>query len=191
MPGGASRSQRLWAILLVLDSFFVIVFGGALAAKVYQHWQATPAPVEPPLQTKTPPPPEKPAEEPPKAEQALPPEAPAAAPSVPAKPAAPPTPAEKPAAEKPAPEKPPAAKAVPVQFQLKTPEAQGVALVGAFIVRGGKKPMVDRGEGRWTVTLYLTPNTYRYNFLVDGKKILDPENPKAEREASVLIVPQP
>ncbi|MEQ1918516.1 MAG: hypothetical protein ABL955_04905, partial [Elusimicrobiota bacterium] len=33
-------SHKLWAFLLVLDSVFVIVFAGAVAAKVYQHWKA-------------------------------------------------------------------------------------------------------------------------------------------------------
>ncbi|MDP3544188.1 MAG: hypothetical protein Q8T11_17115 [Elusimicrobiota bacterium] len=33
-------SHKLWAFLLVLDSLFVIVFAGAVAAKVYQHWKA-------------------------------------------------------------------------------------------------------------------------------------------------------
>ena len=37
-------SHKLWAFLLVLDSVFVIVFAGALAAKVYQHWKAPVAP---------------------------------------------------------------------------------------------------------------------------------------------------
>ena len=35
-------SHGLWLSLLVLDSIFVIVFGGAVAAKVYQYWK-TPA----------------------------------------------------------------------------------------------------------------------------------------------------
>src|SRR5438128_2525040 len=47
-PASGSRGQRLWAVLLVLDAFFVIVFGGALAAKIYSHLQAPPAPVAPP-----------------------------------------------------------------------------------------------------------------------------------------------
>ncbi len=40
-------SHTLWAFLLVLDSVCVIVFAGAVAAKVYQHWKApvlSPAP---------------------------------------------------------------------------------------------------------------------------------------------------
>ncbi|HEX4047871.1 MAG TPA: hypothetical protein VH309_08560, partial [Elusimicrobiota bacterium] len=41
-------SHGLWLFLLVLDSIFVIVFGGAVAAKVYQYWRA-PAPVAVPM----------------------------------------------------------------------------------------------------------------------------------------------
>jgi cytoskeletal protein RodZ len=36
-------SHRLWAFLLVLDSLFVIVFAGAVAASVYHYWKS-PAP---------------------------------------------------------------------------------------------------------------------------------------------------
>ena len=39
-PETPRGSHRLWAFLLILDSVFVIVFGGAVAAKVYQHWKA-------------------------------------------------------------------------------------------------------------------------------------------------------
>jgi hypothetical protein len=42
-----SGSHGLWLFLLVLDSIFVIVFGGAVAAKVYQYWK-TPAVVAAP-----------------------------------------------------------------------------------------------------------------------------------------------
>ena len=34
-PETPRGSHRLWAFLLILDSVFVIVFGGAVAAKVY------------------------------------------------------------------------------------------------------------------------------------------------------------
>ena len=36
----SSGSHRLWAFLLVLDSIFVIVFSGAVAAKIYRHWES-------------------------------------------------------------------------------------------------------------------------------------------------------
>lgn len=74
-------------------------------------------------------------------------------------------------------------------FRLKAPGAKSVELVGAFIVRGGKKRMVEHSDELWTLTLYLTPNTYRYHFLVNGKKKLDPENPNGARGASILTVP--
>ncbi len=80
-------------------------------------------------------------------------------------------------------------KAVPVDFHLKAPNAQDVELAGPFIVRGGKKPMKSHDGGDWTITLYLTPNTYRYHFIVDGKKTLDPENSNTDRGASVVTVP--
>ncbi len=45
-PAPAPRgSHRLWAFLLVLDAIFVIVFAGALAAKIFQHWSAPVAPL--------------------------------------------------------------------------------------------------------------------------------------------------
>jgi enterochelin esterase family protein len=73
-----------------------------------------------------------------------------------------------------------------VEFKLKAPSAKKVQLVGAFIVRGGRKEMA-RGEGGvWTLTLYLTPNTYRYHFTVDGKRLSDPENPAS----SLVVKPQ-
>jgi len=205
-PAG-SRGQRLWAVLLVLDAFFVIVFGGALAAKIYSHLQApvvpvapqrrprpahAPEPAKPPEAAKPPAPaPAKPAQAPAKADQMKPPkpsllnEAPrheAAKPRGGAKTEAAPAPAPAASADG----KP---KAVSVEFKLTVPGAKRVELAGPFIVRGGgRMPMKDRGDGLWTLTLYLTPNTYRYHFLVDGKKTLDPQNPKTDRGASVVSV---
>lgn len=222
---GTAQGQRLWAVLLVLDAFCVIVFGGALAAKMYQHWQAPVPPLAPQrkparhVSASQPAAPGQPAAQP----AAKPAEAKAPAPVEKKAPAAvkaapapngmkPPKPSllhEAPKHEaaqlaggsgKTQPEKtsaktaPPASepsrtKAVPVDFRFKAPKADKVELAGPFIVRGGRKPMIDRGEGNWTITLYLTPNTYRYHFLVDGKKKLDPDNPKQDRGASVVTVP--
>ncbi len=213
---GRRRSQRLWAVLLVLDAFFVIIFGGALAAKVYQHWQAPPAPSTPrkgkPRQAAkaevprpTPPAPPEPAKPPEEPKAQVP--APQAPPVAPSRPAALPRPSlvqeipkprETPKPQEPAraPEKAPAqaekpspGKAIPVHFQLKAPGAKRVELVGAFIVRGGRKPMLAHEDGLWTLTLYLTPNTYRYFFVVNGKKTLDPKNPTTDRGASAITVP--
>lgn len=193
-------SPKLWAAALVVDSLFVIVFGGAVAAKIYQHWKA-PAPEAP----------RRSAARPPKAEPAKAPEPPKTAASPePAKPAPKPE-----AKEEPKPAEPPAKaplarpsvlseapkrratpapqgtsaapqKARPVEFKLKAPNAKKVYLVGAFIVRGGRKEMARAEGGTWTLTLYLTPDKYRYHFNVDGKRLSDPENPSS----SIVVAPQ-
>jgi hypothetical protein len=200
----SNRGQRLWAVLLVLDSFFVITFGGTLAMKLYQHSQAPAAPIPAPHGHRAPKAP-----------------APAPAPeSAPAKPAESPKPEAKsePAEKGPRPPKPsmlheapqhekaapkmsgatapsdaqtpaaPKGKALATEFTLKSPGAKSVDLVGAFIVHGGRKAMVSHPDGTWTLTLYLTPNTYRYWFSVNGKKTLDPQSAKIDRGASVVAV---
>ncbi|MBI5239718.1 MAG: hypothetical protein HY926_04540 [Elusimicrobia bacterium] len=218
-PRSGRSRPKLWGFLLVVDSILVIVFGGALAAQLYQHLWAAPTPVVAAARrTPKPVPPPAPPAEAPKPVEAPAPAAPsgsgerqpsrdggpsaagpkAAKPSWLAEPprgreaAKPQAPgAAKPSAAAPAPiaagEKP---RSVPVEFKLKASHAKTVQLAGAFIVRGGRKDMAEHEPGHWSLTLYLLPGTsYRYWFLVDGKKTLDPENSQVERGASVLVLP--
>ncbi|MCM2303487.1 MAG: hypothetical protein NDJ72_02205 [Elusimicrobia bacterium] len=99
------------------------------------------------------------------------------------------SPASKPAAPAPAAAADGKVKALRTEFKLHAPKAKNVELVGAFIVRGGRKDMSRDGDGTWTVTLYLNPGTYRYFFSVDKKKQLDPENPHSDKGASLLTIP--
>ncbi len=187
-PETPRGSHKLWAFLLVLDSVFVIIFAGAVAAKVYQYWKAPVLAPAPAARRRAAP-------------------APAAAPAPvavaePAKMLEPPKPAvveAKPAADAPRPAKPsmlsgapPAdgkVKALRTEFKLLAPKAKSVELVGAFIVRGGRKDMTRSDDGTWTVNLYLNPGTYRYFFSVDKKKQLDPANPLSDKSASLLTLP--
>ncbi len=200
-------SHKLWAFLLVLDSVFVIIFAGAVTAKVYQHWKA---PVIAPARIAR----RRPAKT---APAAVPVAAPAAAPVATSAPSPTPEPS-KPAAIAPRPPKPsmlteapkrretpklaaPPAKAddraigpgkikaLRTEFRVHAPQAKAVELVGAFIVRGGRKEMTRQDDGAWTVTLYLNPGSYRYFFFVDKKKQMDPENPHSEKGASLLTIP--
>lgn len=102
-------------------------------------------------------------------------------------------PAAKPAAKKEAVASPAAdnakIKAAPVEFKVSAPSAKSVALAGAFLVKGGKKDMLEESGGHWALTIYLKPGTYRYHFIIDGKKTLDSDNPRIERGSSVLVVP--
>ena len=212
-------SHKLWAFLLVLDSVFVIVFAGAVAAKVYQHWKSpvalAPVPrkrfvkaVETPVASTAPVPAPEPAKipEPPKPVAAVSKPAPDAPrppkPSMlaeapkhretpkPADAGGKSTPSAKPT---PTPQAPAAAdgkiKALRTEFKIRASNAKTVELVGAFIVRGGRKDMTRQDDGTWTVTLYLNPGSYRYFFSVDKKKQLDPENPNSEKGASLLTLP--
>jgi len=170
-------SQKIWAVLLVADSFFLILFGGALAATLYEHWQA-PQSSFAALEQKKPAAPTKTA-----ARVSAP--RPAAAQSN--KPA-PPVPKEaaatigKPAAAGPA-------RASPVVFKLKDSRARSVQLGGAFLIREGGKESMRRKKGVWTLKVYLMPGSYRYYFLVNGKKKLDPADSLRKNGDSLLIVP--
>jgi hypothetical protein len=199
----------------VVDSALVIVFGGALAAKLYQHFTAPVLVAQPgrhkpgkpvsPAKTEAPPAPVAP---PPAAKPAA---TPATAQLPPARPAPmadavkrretpkPQTPGPSMSAQQPATSAPPAATgsqpaenrhSVPIEFKIKASKARSVSLAGAFIVRGGRKEMNQQDDGMWTLTLYLLPGVnYRYWFVVDGKKTLDPDNSKVDRGASSLTLP--
>lgn len=196
-------SHRLWAVLLVLDAAFVIVFAGLVASKLYQHWMepvraaakvSRRAKAPPPLPAAVAPP----AVKIPQAQAA----APAPAPT-PAAPAVAPAPAPRAAPQSPAPTKARAAsrdaattvsaarsanKARAVDFRLRARRATSVDVVGAFIVHGGHKAMTRKANGVWTVRLYLNPGRYHYFFLVDGKRELDPSQPAYGSDASLLTV---
>lgn len=214
--------QKLWAALLLFDAALVIVFGGTVAAKLYQHLTlpaalspaqaqrrlpARPAPEAKPPQPDSTAQEERPSRaEDPRARNAAPAASDRAAEPQPARPtllAEPPNarPAPKPQAASGAAHRAAAApaapagagekvRAVPVEFKLAAPRARSVQLAGAFIVRGGRMDMARRGRGPWLLKLHLLPGaTYRYWFIVDGHKTLDPANPRAERGASVLSLP--
>ena len=188
-PRSPRGSHRLWAFLLILDAAFVIVFGGLVATKVYQSWDVTPAPLPPPT-------PRRRALKPAVAPAAA---APASAPppAAPAPLAAPPAPPPAPAvnARPPKPSLLEAAgaegkiKAVAAEFKLHAPHAESVQLIGAFIAHGGRKDMTLRRNGTWSEKLYLKPGEYRYYFMIDGKKTLDPKNAQTDRGASLLVIP--
>ncbi|MCF0178502.1 MAG: esterase, partial [Bacteroidales bacterium] len=62
-----------------------------------------------------------------------------------------------------------------VTFRLLAPNAKEVTLTGTGPI--GTVKMTKDKDGVWSVTIGpLTPNHYRYNFIVDGLKIIDPSN---------------
>lgn len=67
-----------------------------------------------------------------------------------------------------------------VTFRLPAPNAKQVFVEGNFFVgptNGTRIPMVKGKDGVWEATIGpFTPNIYRYSFIVDGLKIVDPNN---------------
>jgi HEAT repeat protein len=81
-----------------------------------------------------------------------------------------------------------AGKAHAVEFKFKAPQARSV-LLAVDAMAGKHKVMVRSVDGTWSVSLPLSPGSHRYQFIVDGKRTLDPENPAQERGASLITVP--
>jgi enterochelin esterase-like enzyme len=81
-----------------------------------------------------------------------------------------------------------------VTFRLLAPKAGEVTVSGEFM--SGSKPLQKDGKGLWSVTVGpLPPDIYAYQYLVDGLKIIDPNNPvvktgsRPSTTASLLEVP--
>jgi enterochelin esterase-like enzyme len=66
-----------------------------------------------------------------------------------------------------------------VTFRVHAPQATGVALTGEFMQ--GSKPLQKSGDGLWSITVGpLEPEIYNYNFIIDGVKTIDPNNPQVK-----------
>ncbi|MBI4052364.1 MAG: hypothetical protein HY400_07645 [Elusimicrobia bacterium] len=166
------RNKAFWAMLILLDFLFILVFGWSLATKVYLHMNrpyAIPPPRFEEVKQNINPPaiPETPAPQPvlPKPEKK--------------------TPRPSPQSE----ESESAEKAHRTTFQYVSKTAKEVQLTGGFVGWKRKSMSFNSLKNTWNLTLYLKPGTYQYHFLADGKKILDPKNPLQQNDQSILVVP--
>jgi hypothetical protein len=80
-----------------------------------------------------------------------------------------------------------------VFFTLVAPGAQNVYLVGDF---NNWNPTVERmpqSGDVFEISLYLVAGSYRYKFVVDGKWIVDPDNPNSDpsRGSPLVLVEKP
>ncbi|MBV8390025.1 MAG: hypothetical protein JO080_09525 [Mucilaginibacter sp.] len=62
--------------------------------------------------------------------------------------------------------------------------AKSVKLTGTFINWDKNGYTMSKKNGDWTISLNLKPGKYVYNFIVDGKSILDPDNKYWEQHNS-------
>jgi enterochelin esterase-like enzyme len=82
-----------------------------------------------------------------------------------------------------------------VAFRIYAPEAHEVTLAGGDIPEAARRTTPVRGEnGVWEVTVGpLVPGAYRYHFVVDKVRVLDPRNPATSESNmdawSIVYVP--
>lgn len=85
----------------------------------------------------------------------------------------------------------------PVHFEFHDTAARNVSIAGTFNDWHPEvSEMISMGSGKWAKDLELTPGTYEYRFVIDGKWVTDPRCthtvPNAFGETnSLLIVPEP
>jgi 1,4-alpha-glucan branching enzyme len=64
--------------------------------------------------------------------------------------------------------------ALPVHFELVDPEAQTICIAGTFNNwQPASTPRIALDSGRWAKDLLLSPGTYEYCLVVDGKWMPD------------------
>lgn len=66
---------------------------------------------------------------------------------------------------------------ITIVFNLKKPGAETVKLVGDFNNWDTKGINLIKKDGYWKTELKVKEGSYRYFFVVDGKVVLDPDNP--------------
>lgn len=74
-----------------------------------------------------------------------------------------------------------------VKFNLPSRSAKKVYIVGDF-TDWMRKPLAKGKNNLWSVTMKLKPGSYKYQFIVDDKKMADPNNKNSKDGKSVLNV---
>jgi 1,4-alpha-glucan branching enzyme len=84
-----------------------------------------------------------------------------------------------------------------VRFFAQFPDAKRVAVTGDFNDWSVEGIPLERGEdGHWTATVSIAPGCYEYRYIVDGRWVLDGDNPERVKNSygevnSVVVVPAP
>ncbi len=73
-----------------------------------------------------------------------------------------------------------------ILFRLPKPKAKSVGIIGDF--NDWKRQALKKHPKGWEVTLPLEPGTYKYLYVVDDKRIKDPNNKNTEDGKSVITV---
>ena len=76
-----------------------------------------------------------------------------------------------------------------VTFSIYAPQAKQVTLGGYVAAENRPAAPVRNEVGVWSISVPgLVPGTYRYHFLVDGQKVLDPKDAEDYERSSLAVV---
>lgn len=76
-----------------------------------------------------------------------------------------------------------------VTFSIYAPEAREVTLGGYVAIENKTSAPVRNKEGVWSISVpNLRPGVYRYHFMVDGQKVLDPKDREDYDRASLAVI---
>jgi 1,4-alpha-glucan branching enzyme len=74
-----------------------------------------------------------------------------------------------------------------VIFKLMAKKADKVQILGDF-TNWMPRELTSRKNHMWSIAIGLSPGTYRYNFIVNGLGILDPNNPHTASDGNNSVV---
>jgi len=77
-----------------------------------------------------------------------------------------------------------------VLFTYRNSKPRAVELIGSFN-NWTPQPLAKGKNFMWTAAVPLAPGEYTYNYLVDGKAIRDPNNPRTATEGRSLLIVKP
>ena len=77
-----------------------------------------------------------------------------------------------------------------ILFSLSAPHAREVFIIGDFN-EWKREPMKRKARGPWSITEKLAPGSYEYMFVVDGRKIKDPNKKSVSASGKSLITVKP
>lgn len=98
----------------------------------------------------------------------------------------PPIPAVEPSVAEAAPETQPPATTRNILFRLPKPTAKNVSIIGDF--NEWKRTSLNKNQKTWEISIALEPGSYKYMYVVDDKRIKDPNNKNVQDGKSVINV---
>jgi len=77
-----------------------------------------------------------------------------------------------------------------ILFTLYSSSAREVYILGDFN-KWFREPLDKKGAKTWTTSMKLEPGTYEYMYVINGKKVRDPNNSRVSKSGKSLLTVKP